>query len=180
MTPEDRTNYNRKYYEKNREKAIADAKAYYAANKEHVVARIKVYRAENHEMLKAKDRAYYRNKYRKRMLSHAKTRSRLYGIELDITIDDIVIPDTCPLLGLPLYISEGRKSVKNNSPSLDRIDSSKGYVKGNVWVISHRANTIKSDATLDEHIAFVENWKQQHELGYPVPELAERFKERDT
>ena len=180
MNTKDKTEYNRNYYLKNREKVIADAKAYYEANKEEVTIKKKEYRVKNHELLKAKDRAYYRNKYRKRMLSHAKTRQRLYGHELNIDIDDIIIPDTCPLLGIPLYISEGRKSVKANSPSLDRIDPKKGYIKGNVWVISHRANTIKSDASLDDMILLIENWKQQRELGYPTPELAERFKEKET
>jgi len=54
---------------------------------------------------------------------------------------------------------------------------SKGYVKGNVWVISHRANTMKSNADLDEMIMFVENWKHQHSLGYPIPEPSTRFNE---
>lgn len=39
---------------------------------------------------------------------------------------------------------------QDDSYSLDRIDSSKGYIKGNVWVISLRANRIKNDSTPDE------------------------------
>jgi len=42
------------------------------------------------------------------------------------------------------------KIVVPNSPSLDRIDPTKGYVKGNVWIISHKANTFKSYATHEE------------------------------
>ncbi len=42
------------------------------------------------------------------------------------------------------------------SPSLDRIDSTKGYTKGNIWVISNRANTLKNDATLSELKLLVE------------------------
>jgi hypothetical protein len=78
--------------------------------------------------------------------SRAKYRAKQKGREFTITKEDIVIPDICPLLGTPM-----------KSPSLDRIDSSKGYVKGNVWVISNRANTLKNDATLTELKTLVEN-----------------------
>ena len=78
--------------------------------------------------------------------SRAKFRAKQKGREFNITKEDIVIPDICPLLGTPM-----------ESPSLDRIDSSKGYIKDNVWVISNRANTLKNDATLTELKTLVEN-----------------------
>jgi hypothetical protein len=40
--------------------------------------------------------------------------------------------------------------LQRRNYSLDRIDSSKGYIKGNVWVISLRANRIKNDSTPQE------------------------------
>lgn len=59
----------------------------------------------------------------------------------------------CPVFNIPLDWScmrnNGGKPLPN-SPSLDRIDPERGYVKGNVWIISHRANTIKNDATHEE------------------------------
>lgn len=82
------------------------------------------------------------------MLDRSKSRARKKGFEHNIDIDDIIIPKTCPLLGIPIF--QGKDKVCPNSPTLDRYDSSKGYIKGNVWVISYRANTIKSDATNDE------------------------------
>jgi hypothetical protein len=80
------------------------------------------------------------------MWSRAKYRAKQKSLDFNITKEDIVIPDTCPLLGTPM-----------KSPSLDRIDSTKGYIKGNVWVISNRANTLKNDATLKELKTLVEN-----------------------
>ena len=80
------------------------------------------------------------------MWSRAKYRAKQKSLDFNITKEDIIIPDTCPLLGTPM-----------ESPSLDRIDSSKGYIKGNVWVISNRANTLKNDATLQELKTLVEN-----------------------
>ena len=55
--------------------------------------------------------------------------------------------ETCPVLGIPLY-SDGRDN--QNAPSLDRFIPSLGYVKGNVFVISRRANVLKGDATIEE------------------------------
>ena len=50
----------------------------------------------------------------------------------------------------------GKPGGKMNSPSLDRMDNSKGYVKGNVQVISHKANSMKFSASKDELLKFAE------------------------
>jgi hypothetical protein len=87
----------------------------------------------------------------------ARTRSRKYGLPFNIILDDIVIPSHCPLLGIKLEPQKGRLSAA--SPSLDRIKPELGYIRGNIWVVSWRANTLKSDASLQELTALVENWK---------------------
>lgn len=76
------------------------------------------------------------------------------GYEWTITIDDVPIPEVCPLLGIPLVM--GNK-YRWNKPSIDRIDSTKGYTKDNVWVISVLANTMKSIATKEQLITFAKN-----------------------
>jgi hypothetical protein len=82
-----------------------------------------------------------------RSRSAAKRRGWLFNLDLS----DIVVPERCPLLGCKLERrTDGSRKKSHNTPSLDRIDSSLGYVKGNVWVISWRANQIKTDASLDE------------------------------
>jgi hypothetical protein len=78
----------------------------------------------------------------------ASHRAKKAGIEFDLTIEDVIIPDRCPLLGVKLKPGAGK--AHPNSPSLDKVDPSGGYTKGNVWVISYRANQIKNDATADE------------------------------
>lgn len=85
---------------------------------------------------------------RHRMYTGVKDRARRRSIPFDLTPDDIVIPERCPVLGLVLSPNVGHAAP--NSPSLDRIDPSKGYVRGNVQVISQRANALKRDATADE------------------------------
>ena len=77
----------------------------------------------------------------------AKERADKYGIDFNIDVEDIVIPEVCPVLGIPINISLGRGRRQPDSPSLDKFYPEKGYVKGNIQVISWRANRIKSDGT---------------------------------
>jgi hypothetical protein len=87
------------------------------------------------------------------MLTGARTRAKALGLEFNLEESDITIPETCPVLGMPLVF--GRLTRNDNSPSLDRIDNTKGYVKGNVVVISMRANRLKNNGTLEELEALV-------------------------
>ncbi len=82
------------------------------------------------------------------MLARVKMRAKLKGLAFDLAPECIIIPAVCPVLGIPLTIGKG--SASDNSPELDRIDNRKGYVQGNVLVVSRRANRIKNDATVDE------------------------------
>ena len=90
-----------------------------------------------------------------RLWSGAKRRARDAGLPFDIDWRDIHIPDTCPLLEIPIVSGS---TTTDNSPSIDRIIPSKGYVKGNIMVISHKANRIKSNATIDEINLLCENF----------------------
>ncbi len=88
-----------------------------------------------------------------RMYNTAKTMAKKRGIEFTITVDELIIPEYCPYLGIPLTNIFGRGRVKTNV-SLDRIDSEKGYISGNVQIISDLANRMKQDATPEELVAF--------------------------
>ncbi|AMR79437.1 MULTISPECIES: hypothetical protein [Cupriavidus] len=82
------------------------------------------------------------------LLKSSRYRAKRGGLRHTLTLADIYVPDRCPVLGLRLIPSKGRAGP--NSPSLDRIDSRKGYVPGNVIVVSWRANELKKNATLLE------------------------------
>jgi hypothetical protein len=111
---------------------------------------IREYRASNSVRFKTAD-----------MLKDARMRARHKSVPFDIDIDylrsmvgeNAELASRCPVFHTPLdwscYRGDGNNSVPN-SPSLDRIDPERGYVKGNVWIISHKANRIKSDATHEE------------------------------
>lgn len=68
-------------------------------------------------------------------------------VPFSISLQSIVIPATCPALGIPIILGEKRS---DNSPSLDRLVPDKGYVPGNVRVISDKANRLKGDRTLSQ------------------------------
>lgn len=87
------------------------------------------------------------------LLTKARERCKVSGVEFSILKEDIIIPEFCPLLGTKLVTVLGSGYNPNNL-SLDRIDPSKGYVKGNVQVLSRKANIMKQDATKEELITF--------------------------
>lgn len=95
----------------------------------------------------------------RRIISRIKCRAKAKGIPFNLDVSDIIIPDTCPVLGIPIYSVAGKGTNQHNSPSVDRIDPSKGYVKGNVRIISNRANLLKSNATVEELTLVLEDLK---------------------
>lgn len=96
------------------------------------------------------------------LLHKAKIRAKRQNLPFNLELSDIVIPEFCPvLINLKLESnSGGDKKTKPNSPSLDKILPERGYIKGNVAIISHRANTIKQNATVEE-LRRVADWLEQ-------------------
>jgi len=74
-----------------------------------------------------------------RLWTYAKNRAKTKGLPFDITPEDIIVPEVCPVFG-----------TKLDDPSLDRHIPILGYVKGNVYVMSNRANRLKSNGTFEE------------------------------
>jgi hypothetical protein len=93
------------------------------------------------------------------MWKSAHRRAKTFSLPFDIHVTDITIPEFCPLLEIRLECGTGKAHA--NSPTLDRIIPALGYVKGNIQVISRRANAIKNDATLEELERVVSNWRNQ-------------------
>ena len=79
------------------------------------------------------------------LVDRARYRSKRDNREFNITKADIVIPEICPILNVKLV--PGHRVY---GPSLDRVDNNKGYIKGNIRVISKKANHLKGAATLDQ------------------------------
>jgi hypothetical protein len=91
--------------------------------------------------------------HKKRLLISGRRRGRKLGMPATIRASDIEWPTHCPVLGIELdytTLMGGRVVGNPANPSLDRFDNTKGYVPGNVFVVSFRANALKNNATADE------------------------------
>jgi hypothetical protein len=97
-----------------------------------------------------------------RMVQSAKIRAGRTGVPFSITAGDVTIPTHCPALGIRLEY--GNRHRHENSPSLDKIKPERGYVPGNVAVLSHRANWLKSNATSAE-LRAVADWMDKQMLA---------------
>jgi hypothetical protein len=83
----------------------------------------------------------------------AKNNAKEKSLEFNLEVEDITIPTLCPYLGVEL-LTESNQSRNPNYFSIDRVDSTKGYVKGNIQIISLLANTMKNNATINQLINF--------------------------
>lgn len=127
--------------------------SWYDRNKEEQLRRNYAAKQADPEKWKAWARAsYHRRKndpdnVKAHLLRHAKARAKKKGVPFDITVDDILIPSHCPIMGWE--ITGVGEDVKT-SASIDRIIPELGYVKGNIRVISTQANRMKWDSTQEE------------------------------
>jgi len=137
--------YNKDWYDKNKLHMVAYRKEYYLKNREkYRKARLK------------EDPKCLGYDQERRLLYGAKFRANLHGLEFNLVKEDIIIPDVCKFLGIKLTNISGEGRIFSNA-SLDRIDSSKGYTKDNVQVISDLANRMKQEATNEQLVTFAQN-----------------------
>ena len=162
----------KQYYQDNK----ASFKQYYQDNKEQIKEKAKQYRENNKEQLREKGKQYRENnrerikQYNKkiwhdvshpafftRRLSAIKCRAKSRNIDFDLDAEYLkaIWPEDgkCPALGLPMKSGDRQTaslSERNCFPSIDRIDNTKGYVKGNVHWVSLKANRIMNNGTPEE------------------------------
>jgi hypothetical protein len=146
MTLEERRAYHRAYYEKNKVK-LAEAE------------RIRYYK--NRKKIKESSAKWMATHPEYRLWKQAKDSSKQRGLEFTITQADVIIPERCTYLGL--ILTDIRDNGRHDSNiSLDRIDNTKGYIKGNVQVISSKANFMKRNASIEELIEFAKGVLNTH------------------
>jgi hypothetical protein len=142
---------------------------YYARNRTRLLAARAARRPTHAEQEEAYRRKAYVAHRAKLLYRGARNRAKERGIEFTISYGDVVIPPVCPVFGEPFYL-EGRRCAQSRfAPSIDRIDRSRGYVPGNILVVSIRANQIKSDATSAEIQRVADFYSRLESGGTSVP-----------
>ena len=128
-------------------KKVKDNRAYFRTP-ERKAKKAAARKATPTEVLSAQAREQYLKNLAWHMVHSAKRRAGHANRPFSLTRQDVSIPERCPVFGQPLEVGEGKQHL--NSPTLDRIDSTKGYTPDNVWVISLHANRLKNSASLLE------------------------------
>lgn len=82
------------------------------------------------------------------MWRRARQRAKAHGIRFTIAPAHLFLPTHCPVLGIRL--TRPGDGLTEASPTIDRLKPRRGYVPGNVAVISMKANRLKNNATLEE------------------------------
>ena len=90
------------------------------------------------------------HKVKTQWLYQIRHRAKVKQVPFNLTLEDLDLPDECPILGIPMKFN--KNGAFDDSYSIYRIDNTKGYTKGNVQVISLLANSLKSKGTLDQLI----------------------------
>jgi len=160
MNPEKRTKFTEeekrlrrnaasaRWRKENYNKYLETHKDWCLKNKDYIAKK----RSENYAKNKDKIALYsleYKDKNHAALLWRgARLRAKKNGREFNIDKSDVIVPEFCPILGVKLIRGRGVRS--HNSATIDRIDNKKGYIKGNIQVISCRANVMKNDASFEE------------------------------
>jgi hypothetical protein len=124
---------------------------YKRENKEQTNIQVRKWKSNNRPYCREALQDWRYRRYELMLWKYAKRSAKARGLEFSIDVSDIVIPKVCPVLGIPIDTpspSQGKRP--NGKASLDRRDNSIGYVKGNVFVVSWRANRLKCDGNIDE------------------------------
>jgi len=148
--------YNKKYRQNNKEKKVEYDKKYRQDNKEKIAK----YRQDNKEKIVESLKKYRQNNKEKLIVRWAKTRANKNNVPFDI--DEDYIKKIWPKHNIcPIFKIKFERGNLDQSPSLDRIIPKLGYVKGNVQIMSHKANRIKNNATFEELVIIGKYYERQ-------------------
>jgi hypothetical protein len=116
---------------------------------------------EKKEYIKNKIAAERQDDPVKFLLAAAKCRAKKEGVPFNLTKEDLQIPMYCPVFGMELTyggtgVSKRGYGASPSAASIDRVDGKKGYIKGNINVISWKANRAKCQLSVKELVKLAE------------------------
>jgi len=131
----------------------------YATEEEYREYQKQYYEKNKKDIAQKKKNDPWNNKLR-----HAKLRAQKAGVPFDLTRDylDSIRVSHCPILGIELKYTENTK-ICDDSATIDRIVPELGYVPGNIQMLSHKANRMKSNATSEQLIMFAKWVLKEHD-----------------
>lgn len=136
------------YYEQRKPEMQKRGRDYYHATKERTRERLRAIELAAPGTLAARRRHHAAKNPERCLWNSAKQTAKRKNLPFNIEVSDIVIPERCPVFGFPLERNTGKAA--DTSPSIDKIIPALGYVKGNITIVSWRANRFKSNATVTE------------------------------
>jgi len=132
---------------KDLEKKRANARAWYEKHRQQALlksaAALKTERSKNWFRKYNQDPATWPQ----RACYQMKNKAKDLGIEFDLRPEDLQVPTVCPFTLKPFDFGPKNGKASPQSPSVDRIKPDRGYVRGNVRVISNHANMVKNSCT---------------------------------
>jgi hypothetical protein len=144
---EEKRAYMRAYVAAHPEEYRARGRKSYAKNRAAVLARSAAYKKTATSKAWFKAYSHDPKSWPVRACSQIKKRTKGLDIEFNIRPEDLQVPSVCPFTLLPLDFGPKNGKPVSQSPSVDRINPDRGYVRGNVRVISLQANVAKSNIT---------------------------------
>jgi hypothetical protein len=99
-------------------------------------------------------------------LDHYKKRAAKKGLEFNLTIEWLIekLKDgKCEATGIPFKLKPNNTTSNPYYPSIDRIDSSKGYTKDNCQLVITAFNNLKSDNDMELVLQFAKNFTKIYE-----------------
>ena len=149
---------NKRYRDKHKERLKLKQKEWLERNPEIRKQTTANYRAK----VKPQMEEHRRNNFEWYIYNSLRSRARRLGYEFNLELSDIVIPEKCPYLdrNLTRLVGQGRSDW---NPSVDRVDCAKGYIKGNIEIVSDKANRMKNNSTKEELVLFAKRVLERNE-----------------
>lgn len=176
MTVEEkRKAYKLKWAQENKERLAIKQKEWLLNNPEKRKQAVKKYKAANPEQ----GYKYILDNYEWYLFNAIRNRCRILNIEFTLSLEDIKIPEKCPYLQVPLTRIRG-KGRQDYNPSTDRKDPTKGYISGNIEIISDKANRMKNNATQEELLVFAKSILDRSKKGDEDTDADQRHGKREV